>query len=158
MDGPYHLLPCSCVDISFPSTSSPHCRCSSCCRSSVWFTCARPFKKTKGRMRNELKNLWIQQNIYNTRDTLPGAVLRSEIKFIYTEEQNPLEIACSNVLLKNFELCEAITRYSACRLRGDVGVNTSPFTLLLKGMLDAAVGGGIRLYRELGASSYLFVG
>ena len=59
-------------------------------------------------------------------------------------ELNPLDIAIETVSLKNKELQVLIGKYSS-----DKTLNINPLSMLLNGIIDAAVMGGVKNYDEI---------
>lgn len=87
--------------------------------------------------------MWIRNFYYITEDTFPTIHRRSEIKRKVVTELSPIENAVSSVRQKNREIEELSIRY-----RENENEKLSNFTMILKGVIDAAVNGGPQKYRD----------
>jgi len=109
------------------------------------FVYSKPFKKTKEKNTgNEFKDLWIINYYYVIQDSFPTIQRRSEITKRYEIELAPIDNAVNTITGKNVELVEMMTKHE----NGSES-STSPFTMVLKGVIDAAVNGGVNLYKEV---------
>eukprot|EP01113_Clastostelium_recurvatum_P012706 TRINITY_DN1660_c0_g1_i2.p1 TRINITY_DN1660_c0_g1~~TRINITY_DN1660_c0_g1_i2.p1 ORF type:complete len:1788 (-),score=598.32 TRINITY_DN1660_c0_g1_i2:101-5464(-) len=111
------------------------------------FLYSKPFRKTNEKVVNEFKDLWVRDTFYSTSLTLPGIHRRAEIIKVDIVEQSPIHNAINALDKKKTEIHDNIKKYGAVNLPADV--NTSPFTMLMKGIIDAAVNGGLVVYRDL---------
>jgi hypothetical protein len=110
-------------------------------------------------MKNQ--DLWISNCFFITKDKLPTHLRRSEIEEVKevtrisfshqklttttTTKQvilSPIDNAIDSILKKNQELLEIITTHENGK------DNISPFTMVLKGVIDAAVNGGVSMYQD----------
>ncbi|EGC38812.1 hypothetical protein DICPUDRAFT_27977 [Dictyostelium purpureum] len=109
------------------------------------FVYSKPFKKTKTpKGGNEFKDLWIQNNYFTSQDSFPTTHRRSEITNHFEIELSPIDNALNSIIGKNSEIAEMTNKYES-----GIDPNISPFTMVLKGVIDAAVNGGVGLYKEV---------
>ncbi|KYQ89326.1 SH3 domain-containing protein [Tieghemostelium lacteum] len=111
------------------------------------FLYSKPFKKNKSdksNPSNEFKDLWITNYYYFIQDTFPTIHRRSEIIKRTEIELAPIDNAVNSIIGKNVELIEMIAKHEHA-----AESNTSHFTMVLKGVIDAAVNGGVNLYKEV---------
>ncbi|GAB6029592.1 hypothetical protein CHUAL_005335 [Chamberlinius hualienensis] len=104
----------------------------------------RPVHKGVVDKENEFKSLWIERTTLVTASTLPGILRWFEVVDYRTEELSPIEYACESVCNKNRELSRLISLYSSDTKHS----NINPFSMLLQGIIDAAVMGGISKYQN----------
>jgi len=102
------------------------------------FVYSKPVKKGK----NEFADLWIINICYEVKDAFPSIYRRSLISKTKEIEITPVENAVNSIKSKSSELSEGITRYE------NSPKYESTFTMLLKGIIDAAVNGGVTKYKE----------
>eukprot|EP01114_Cavostelium_apophysatum_P014920 TRINITY_DN3977_c0_g1_i2.p1 TRINITY_DN3977_c0_g1~~TRINITY_DN3977_c0_g1_i2.p1 ORF type:complete len:1173 (+),score=379.10 TRINITY_DN3977_c0_g1_i2:1536-5054(+) len=105
------------------------------------FCYQRPFRKAK--TGPEFRDLWLMNTYYVTKNTFPSIHRASPIIEKSESEVHPIDNAIHAVQAKNKEILEIITKYELGSRE-----NISPFTMVLKGVVDAAVNGGFRLYRD----------
>jgi len=107
------------------------------------FVYAKPFRKGADDKANEFKNLWIRKITYTTADSFPTIHRRTEILQVTQEELSPIENAVATINSKNSELNRLIEQYK-------LGSQPSlaPFTMVLTGVLDAVVAGGVDKYKS----------
>ncbi|EGG21230.1 SH3 domain-containing protein [Cavenderia fasciculata] len=106
------------------------------------FLYSKPFRKNK--TGNEFGDLWIINNYYILQDSFPTIHRRSEIVRRYEVELSPIDNAVNSVMSKNTELNEMSIKHE----NGN-DTNISPFTMILKGVIDAAVNGGVNMYKQV---------
>jgi dedicator of cytokinesis protein 3 len=104
------------------------------------FLYSRPFKKTKSS--NEFRDLWICNYYYITEDSFPTIHRRSKILKQNEIILSPIDNAVNTIQEKNKELLEIIGKHESMK------DNVSPFTMVLKGVIDAAVNGGVKMYKD----------
>jgi len=107
------------------------------------FLYSKPIRKAQDKT-NEHKYLGVIMHYYITEDTFPTIHRRSEIVRHHEVELSPVDNALSVMTNKNIELREMIERYQ----KGPENSNISPFTMILKGIISADVGGGTKMYRD----------
>lgn len=111
----------------------------------------RPIHKGPIDKNNEFKSLWIERTIIEISEPLPNILRWLEIKRQTVIELPPIEVACETLSNTMKELEELMNQYKL-----DNNKNLSPFTMRLKGTIDANVQGGIPKYQEAFLSeSYL---
>jgi hypothetical protein len=110
------------------------------------FLYSKPFRKNKQKgeqQHEEFADLWYRNYYYVLADPLPALNRRSDITRIDITETHPVDNAINAMKDKNREITEMTTRYEG----GNAG-NLAPFTMILKGVIDAAVSGGTVLYTK----------
>jgi len=110
------------------------------------FTYAKPFRKNQITSGNEFKSLWIRNYYYHTKHALPGILRRTEIIKTDMVEWSPILNAVNQLEVKNQEILTCIKRHEGYLEPPPTPVTT--FTMILKGTIDAAVNGGINMYKE----------
>lgn len=89
---------------------------------------------------------------YVTEDSFPHLQRSSAIVQKVEVEVSPVENAIHSIVKKNKELLEIITKFerttTATTAGSSANVNISPFTMILKGCIDAAVNGGVNMYKS----------
>ncbi|EFA76537.1 hypothetical protein PPL_10305 [Heterostelium album PN500] len=118
------------------------------------FIYSKPFKKSKQQAadgstssssgNNEFGDLWITNYHFVIQDTFPTIHRRSEIVRRYEINLSPIDNAVNTVSGKNSELMEMCNKHE----HGNES-NISPFTMVLKGVIDAAVNGGVNMYKQV---------
>ena len=106
------------------------------------FLYSRPFKKSGKKSTNEFKDLWICNYYYVTEDSFPTIHRRSEIIQKAEVLVSPIDYALVTVMEKNKEIVQIISKHESGK------ENISPFTMVLKGVIDAAVNGGVHMYKD----------
>jgi len=84
--------------------------------------------------------------MYHTRDKLPAFYRRIEIVKTEQEELSPLKNAVNNIDAKNVEIAQIARKFETGH---EDGKNLNPFTMVMKGAIDAAVNGGVDMYTAL---------
>lgn len=111
----------------------------------------RPLHKGTIDKNNEFKSLWIERTLIEISEPLPNILRWLEIKRQTVIELPPIEVACETLSNTMKELEELMNQYKL-----DSNKNLNPFTMRLKGTIDANVQGGIPKYQEAFLSeSYL---
>lgn len=114
-------------------------------RKVFWYS--KPYKKkTTKEKENEFKTLWVRNYSYNTGGNLPGIRRRVEILKTDTVEIPPVQNALNTMEAKNVELAQFARKYE---MGHEDSKNISPFTMAIKGAIDAPVNGGVDLYIQL---------
>ena len=106
------------------------------------FLYSRPFRKNK-KSSNEFKDLWVCNMYSITEDAFPTIHRRSEIIQKLEVMVSPIDNALNSILEKNKELQQIVFKHE-----NGTKENISPFTMILKGVIDAAVNGGVNIYRD----------
>ncbi|GAM22716.1 hypothetical protein SAMD00019534_058910 [Acytostelium subglobosum LB1] len=105
---------------------------------------ASPSSSSMSVAANEFGELWITNYYYEVQDTFPTIHKRSEIKRKHEQTVSPIENAINSVIAKNSELQEMSTKHGHGK-----DINLSAFTMVLKGVIDAAVNGGVNMYKKV---------
>lgn len=103
----------------------------------------RPIHKGAVDKNNEFKSLWIERTFIEVVEPLPNILRWFEIKRQTVRELPPVEVACETMSNTLKELEDLMNQYKLDNKR-----NLNPFTMRLKGTIDANVQGGIPKYQE----------
>lgn len=103
----------------------------------------RPIHKGTVDKNNEFKSLWIERTFIEISEPLPNILRWFEIKRQSVRELPPVEVACETMANTLKELEDLMNQYKLDNKR-----NLNPFTMRLKGTIDANVQGGIPKYQE----------
>lgn len=103
----------------------------------------RPIHKGTVDKKNEFKSLWIERTFIETSESLPNILRWFEIKRQSVRDLPPVEVACETMENTLKELEDLMNQYKLDNKR-----NLNPFTMRLKGTIDANVQGGIPKYQE----------
>jgi dedicator of cytokinesis protein 3 len=88
----------------------------------------------------------VEKTYFNTEESFPTVLRRSEIVAFEVNEISPVEIALAEVVQKNKELAALNMKYSSLAKTAQV-VSTNPLSMALNSVVDAPAGGGISSYR-----------
>jgi len=102
----------------------------------------RPFHKGT-KEENEFKTLWLERTTMVTVNVFPGTLKWSRVESCQTEELNPLQNAIHSIASKNKELSLIITTFESYPEK-----NLNPLSMVLNGVIDANVNGGISKYQQ----------
>jgi hypothetical protein len=91
----------------------------------------------------EFASLWVRKFFMITSDTFPSYRKRLPVVEMQEVEISPIQNAVSDIEAKNVSLVSLTAQ--AARDAGQLG----PLSLLLNGIIDAAVNGGTRIYTQL---------
>lgn len=103
----------------------------------------RPIHKGSVDKSNEFKSLWIERTFIEISEPLPNILRWFEIKRQSVRDLPPVEVACETMANTLKELEDLMNQYKLDNKR-----NLNPFTMRLKGTIDANVQGGIPKYQE----------
>ncbi|XP_074619689.1 dedicator of cytokinesis protein 1-like isoform X2 [Acropora palmata] len=103
------------------------------------FTISRPLRPGS----EDFANLWLERTTYVIASPLPGILRWFQITSSNSVEISPVLNAVETVESKNKELERIIARLSA-----DKSQSVNPLSMILNGVIDAAVMGGIAKYEE----------
>jgi len=87
--------------------------------------------------------LWYKNYFYILKESFPTVYRRAEVIRVDTTETHPIDNALKAIAEKNREITQLNAKYESGQ-----GGNLAPFTMLLKGVIDAAVSGGTVLYQK----------
>ncbi len=107
------------------------------------FMYERPVKK--GRSGSEVADLWVEQTFFATDMVLPNIARFAVVTHTSTREISPLELAVKTMADKNTDLMDALATFGGPNRPSDA----QPFISLVQGVVDAAVGGGFRVYQDV---------
>jgi hypothetical protein len=102
---------------------------------------------------NEFASLWIAKTFVVTEDTFPNVQRRLEICERREVMLSPLENAVNSVVAKNEELLDVISKFSLAQQPHPPASSAGPIkidrlSMILNGIIDAAVNGGTAKYQE----------
>lgn len=109
------------------------------------FVYAKPFRKGPKNKDNEFEDLWIRNTYFRTEDHFPSVRRRLQIVDTRVLEVAPVQNAVNGMSTKNDELKEIIAKYSSSNA---ASLPLNPFTMVLNGVIDAAVSGGVAMYQK----------
>lgn len=109
----------------------------------IMFQHDRPMHKGQVDKNNEFKSLWVERTIIEIAEPLPNILRWFEVKRQTVRELPPVEVACETMENTLKELEDLVNQYKVDNKR-----NLNPFTMRLKGTIDANVQGGIPKYQE----------
>eukprot|EP01105_Mastigella_eilhardi_P014476 TRINITY_DN329_c0_g1_i6.p1 TRINITY_DN329_c0_g1~~TRINITY_DN329_c0_g1_i6.p1 ORF type:complete len:913 (+),score=228.34 TRINITY_DN329_c0_g1_i6:368-2740(+) len=105
------------------------------------FLYSRPFLRGQALSpQDKFSNLWICQSYLVTKERFPSISRWCEIVKVVDVEKSPLQNAKDSVAAKTVELLRVMQK---AKERPD---NTKPLSMVLSGIVDAAVSGGIKHY------------
>ncbi|KAK5575410.1 hypothetical protein RB653_006543 [Dictyostelium firmibasis] len=111
------------------------------------FVYSKPFEKASGAVvsnsNNKFGDLWIKNHFLLTDSSFPTIHRRAEVIKKLHVDLSPIENAINSVSSKNEELDEMVKKYEK-----SPQLNLNPLAMALNGSIDAAVNGGISLYKE----------
>ncbi|CAI8007599.1 Dedicator of cytokinesis protein 3, partial [Geodia barretti] len=102
----------------------------------------RPFHRGEKRKDCEIATLWLERTNYVATKPFPGEMAWFEVASMELVELDPLAIAIETVSSKTVEVRTLTALHMENR-----SLNINPLSMLLSGLIDAAVGGGIKNYR-----------
>lgn len=111
------------------------------------FVYSKPFEKASGAVvsnsNNKFGDLWIKNHFLLTDSSFPTIHRRAQVIKKLHVDLSPIENAINSVSSKNEELDEMVKKYEK-----SPQLNLNPLAMALNGSIDAAVNGGISLYKE----------
>ena len=96
-----------------------------------------------------LQTLWLERSILTTASEFPGILRWFEIEHTETQMLSPVETAIDMVENKNREMEQLIAEYNSMDRQNGSPSDCNPLSMTLKGVVDAAVNGGITKYKEV---------
>lgn len=96
---------------------------------------------------NEFSQIWVTQFSYETKHPLPFLTKRQEIIKIASETFSPLQNAVIAIQEKNANIRDIIDATLSETSQGNTA-DVSPLSMVLNGVIDAAVQGGVKKYQE----------
>ncbi|ORX96112.1 hypothetical protein K493DRAFT_337071 [Basidiobolus meristosporus CBS 931.73] len=97
---------------------------------------------------NEFLMLWTEKTIFATESKFPSLLRRAEVISIVTKEQSPVENAVAAMESKTKELSHLEKKYQQYVGTDTSKVNSNPLAMALNGAIDAAVNGGVSMYKR----------
>ncbi|EFA80783.1 DOCK family protein [Heterostelium album PN500] len=117
------------------------------------FFYSMPFKKQsqqqQPRSDNEFLDLWTCHTYIVAKSTFPGLIRCTEVKSIIEIQKNPLETAIETLEKKNKQLESIFATTKQTKEWSNL------LTMALDGVVDAAVSGGVNMYRVFFSLSYI---
>ncbi|KAF8919995.1 cytoplasmic protein [Mucidula mucida] len=108
------------------------------------FSTSRQVKKV-GRDGNE--EFWVEKSYYNTEETFPTVLRRSQVVGIEIAELSPVETALTDVEAKTKDLAALSVRYHALA-KTSQAVSTNALSMALNTAVDAPINTGVAAYRQ----------
>lgn len=116
------------------------------------FVFSRPYHKGEKDPANEFKTLWLERTSHWTKRKFPNILKWSTIESTRKVDMTPIENAIESILSKNQELVNIIEEYKEKK-----NANVNRLSMILNGVIDANVNGGIANYQNAFLSDeYLF--
>ncbi|XP_051896734.1 dedicator of cytokinesis protein 5 isoform X1 [Pristis pectinata] len=112
------------------------------------FQYSRPFHRGEKDPDNEFATMWIERVTYTTVYKFPGILQWFEVKTATLEEISPLENAIETMERTNEKISNMVQQYA-----WDRSLPAHPLSMLLNGIVDAAVMGGFANYEKAFFSS-----
>ncbi|ORY03265.1 hypothetical protein K493DRAFT_297523 [Basidiobolus meristosporus CBS 931.73] len=97
---------------------------------------------------NEFLMLWTEKTILVTESKFPSLLRRAEVISTTTKEQSPVENAVAAMESKTKELSHLEKKYRVYVGTDTSKVNSNPLAMALNGAIDAAVNGGVSMYKR----------
>ncbi|XP_066567873.1 dedicator of cytokinesis protein 2 isoform X2 [Amia ocellicauda] len=107
------------------------------------FTYSRPIRKGPKDPDNEFATMWIERTTYETAYRLPDILRWYEVISMSTVTLSPVEVAVDTMQLTNEKIARVVRQHC-----GDSRLSVSPLSMLLNGIVDAAVNGGFAKYEK----------
>ncbi|XP_032869765.1 dedicator of cytokinesis protein 5-like [Amblyraja radiata] len=107
------------------------------------FQYSRPFHRGEKDPDNEFLTMWIERVTYTTVYKFPGILQWFEVNTVTVEEISPLENAIETMERTNEKISNMVQRYA-----WEVALPAHPLSMLLSGIVDAAVMGGSANYEK----------
>ncbi|KAJ6255717.1 dedicator of cytokinesis [Anaeramoeba flamelloides] len=105
------------------------------------FVYSQPFRKSKTKSQNQFANLWIKNHYFITAKSFPTTCRRLKVHKRIINEISPIQNGINSIKQKNIELISIITKYQT-----ETILNINPLSMILNGIIDAPVNGGIYMY------------
>ncbi|KAK9768302.1 Deoxycytidine kinase 1 [Basidiobolus ranarum] len=97
---------------------------------------------------NEFLMLWTEKTIFVTEFKFPSLLRRAEVVSMVVKEQSPVENAVMAMESKTKELLRLEKKYGVYVGTDTSKVNSNPLAMALNGAIDAAVNGGVSMYKQ----------
>ena len=107
------------------------------------FMYEKPVKK--GKSGSEVADLWVEQTYFVTVMPLPNISRFATIRQTSVRELSPLDLAIKTMKDKNQDIDDMIRLFESDKRPEDA----QPFISLVQGTVDAAVGGGMKVYQDV---------
>ncbi|KAI8911734.1 C2 domain in Dock180 and Zizimin proteins-domain-containing protein [Gorgonomyces haynaldii] len=135
------------------------------------FSFSRPVRRPSDAFKNhparEILEIHTEKIVLHTEEQFPFPGMRSRVRQLISFEMKPIETAILTIRLKTRQLLELRQKYerhtlsskkrqSYAGIRSSLGssanesmasINHNPFTMALKGAIDAPVNGGVQMYK-----------
>lgn len=114
------------------------------------FSYSKTFRKRAKKTGNEVLDTWAKRVYLVTADTFPCTHRRSTVVRTHTVEKNPVELSVAQLRESNVRLSQQADANEKVK----DGQADQGFTMLLNGMVDAAVSGGVANFEALLTGEY----
>ena len=98
-----------------------------------------------------LQDHWVRKTFLVTQHSFPSTRRRSPVAERILVEWNPLQTACRGVIMKTLQLQEMVAR----NRNVPNGCASQSFTMMLNGVVDAAVSGGVKNFEPFLTREYV---
>ncbi|CAN7990561.1 unnamed protein product [Ixodes hexagonus] len=115
------------------------------------FTYSRPLRRGEKDSDSDFGNIWLERTTLETAYMLPGILRWFVVVKTHTVEVSPLRNAVETMEATNAKIRDHVLQY-----RADLTLPLNPLSMLLGGIVDAAVNGGIGQYEKASASLCAF--
>jgi dedicator of cytokinesis protein 3 len=113
-------------------------------------------QKSKVNVKNDFSHLWINQVYLFVKNKLPYTKRKEPVISRKEKLISPFMNAVMSIQQKNNEILDIIAQFIASEKRGNADIG--PLSMILNGVIDAAVSGGVKKYEEAFIeSNYLVV-
>ncbi|KAL1415726.1 hypothetical protein MTO96_006604 [Rhipicephalus appendiculatus] len=107
------------------------------------FTYSRPLRRGEKDSDNDIGNIWLERTTLETAYMLPGILRWFAVIRVQTVEVSPLQNAIETMEATNTKIRDMVLQH-----RADPSLALNPLSMLLGGIVDAAVNGGIGNYEK----------
>lgn len=107
------------------------------------FTYSRPLRRGEKDSDNDIGNIWLERTTLETAYMLPGILRWFAVIRVHTVEVSPLQNAIETMEATNTKIRDIVLQH-----RADPSLALNPLSMLLGGIVDAAVNGGIGNYEK----------
>lgn len=108
------------------------------------FTYSRPLRRGEKDSDSDIGNIWLERTTLETAYMLPGILRWFSVIKVQTVEVSPLQNAIETMEATNTKIKDIVLQH-----RADSSLALNPLSMLLGGIVDAAVNGGIGNYEKV---------
>jgi dedicator of cytokinesis protein 1 len=108
------------------------------------------YSRRRDDISNDVTNMWVERTILVTTFPLPGILRWFPVTSMHMFEVSPLELAIETIEETNQKISSLVDQH-----RADPSLKVDPLGMILNGVVDAAVNGGIANYKLFYTEDYL---